>query len=144
MGTWTTKTTLDGRPTDVLDTLTDPEAIRLWSPVPFDLVDMAGERLAAGSHARVRGKLAGREVAFEVAVSAADPRGLRLTASGPIELDVDYRFEPSNGGTEVSASVSVNGKGGLMSGLLSRATEAVLAAGALDMALGRIGRELTT
>jgi hypothetical protein len=38
--------------------------------------------------------------------------------------------------------VAVKGRGGLVSGLLSKATEAVLAAGALDMALGRIQNEV--
>lgn len=142
MSTWHTQKTVSGQPTDVLLALTDPDAIRLWSPIPFDLDEMADERLAAGTRAQVRGRLAGKEVSFEVTVSAADPRALRLSATGPIELDVEYRFAPRAGGTDVTASVSVSRRGGLVSGLLSRATEAVLAAGALDMALGRIEAEV--
>jgi hypothetical protein len=138
MSTWQTHKTVSGEPTDVLLALTDPDAIRLWSPIPFDVDEMKDKRLAAGSRAKVRGKLAGKEVSFDVTVSEADPNALRLSATGPIELDVHYRFEAAKGGTDVTASVAVKGRGGLMSGLLSRATDAVLAAGALDMALGRI------
>lgn len=142
MGIWHTQKTVNGQPDDVLLALTDPDAIRLWSPIPFDLEEMRDKRLAAGTRAKVRGKLAGKEVSFDVSVAAADAEALRLTATGPVEIDVEYRFAPSKGGTDVSASVAVKGRGGFVSGLLSRATEAVLAAGALDMALGRIQAEV--
>jgi hypothetical protein len=120
--------------------LTDPEAIRDWSPVPFELHGMDEKSLRAGSEARVRGSLAGVRVGFDVQVHAADSEGLRLSASGPVALDVAYGLRPVASGSEVSASVSVAQTRGLTARLVAKATEALLAAGALEGATGRIAR----
>ena len=142
MRTWTATTTAEARPEAVLDVLTDPDAAARWAPVPFDVDDLDGERLLAGSRARVSGKLAGRRVGFDVEVHEADESGVALSASGPVAFDVDYRLaEADCGGSEVHASVSVRSGGGFAGRLLAEATGALLSAGALDAALGRIARE---
>jgi hypothetical protein len=141
MRTWTTQTTVAGLPDDVLALLTEPEAITRWSPVPFELVDMNTDRLVTGSRARVVGRLAGRTLEFDVEVLAAHEDRLALVADGPISLDVEYRFRRVARGSEVRASVSVRGSG-LIGRVLAQATDALLAAGALHAAVGRIGREL--
>ena len=90
MRTWTATTTAAAHPAAVLDVLTDPDAASRWAPVPFDVDDLDGERLLAGSRARVSGRLAGRRVGFEVEVHEADESGIQLSASGPVAFDVDY------------------------------------------------------
>jgi hypothetical protein len=143
MRTWTTQTTVTGLPDEVLAMLTEPDAIARWTPVPFELIDLATDRLVAGSRARVRGRLAGRTLEFDVEVLAADDDRLALVASGPISIGVEYALRPAAAGeSELRASVSVRGSG-LIGRVLAQATEALLAAGALDLAVSRIGRELT-
>jgi hypothetical protein len=142
MRTWTATTTAEAGPEAVLEVLTDPGAAARWAPVPFDVDDLDGERLLAGSRARVSGKLAGRRVGFDIEVHEADESRLALSASGPVAFDVDYRLEPADSGrSEVRASVSVRSGGGLTGRLLAEATGALLTAGALQAALGRIARE---
>jgi hypothetical protein len=141
MRTWTTHTTVVGLPDEVLALLTEPDAIARWTPVPFELIDLDTDRLAAGSRARVRGHLAGRTLEFYVEVQAADDERLVLLATGPISIDVEYALRPAAGGTEVRASVSIRGSG-LIGRVLARAADALLAAGALDRAVSRIGRQL--
>ena len=140
MAQFTAHTTADAGPEQVLQVLTDPDAIASWSPIPFDVEDLDGLRLEAGSYARVSGSLAGKRVGFDVEVHAADEGGLELTAEGPIGIDVLYELEPVAGGSEVTASVSVRDGSGLTGRLLARATGALLSAGALDAAAGRIVR----
>jgi hypothetical protein len=123
----------------VLAVLTDPSAIRDWSPVPFELED-GDTPLEAGRQARVSGNLAGLRVGFDVDVLAADSDGLRLTADGPVSLDVAYGLRPlaPGAGSEVTASVSLGRSRGLTARVIGKATEALLAAGALDGAAARI------
>jgi hypothetical protein len=141
MKTWTTQTTVTGLPDEVLAMLTEPDAIARWAPVPFELIDLDSDRLVAGSRARVRGRLAGRTLEFDVKVLAADDERLALIATGPISIDVEYALRPASGGSELRASVSVRGNG-LIGRVLAQATDALLAAGALDHAVSRIGRQL--
>jgi hypothetical protein len=142
MRTWTATTTTAARPEDVLDVLTDPEAAARWAPLPFDVEELDGRRLATGSRARVSGKLAGRRVGFELEVHEASGRGLTLAAEGPVGFDVDYRLSAApQGGSEVHASVSVRPSRGIAGRLLAEATSALLSAGALEAALSRITRE---
>jgi uncharacterized protein YndB with AHSA1/START domain len=138
MAQFTAHTTADAAPEQVLQVLTDPDAIASWSPIPFEVEDLDGLRLEAGSYARVSGSLAGKRVGFDVEVHAADEGGLELSAEGPIGIDVLYELEPVDGGSEVTASVSVRDGSGITGRLLARATGALLAAGALDAAAGRI------
>ena len=118
--------------------LTDPAEIRGWSPVPFRVDDLEGGTLAAGSKARVSGNLAGVSVGFDVTVHTAGAGGLRLTADGPVSLDVAYGLRPSDAGSELSASVRLGRPRGLTARLIGKATEAMLSAGALDRAASRI------
>ncbi|HET9736736.1 MAG TPA: SRPBCC family protein [Solirubrobacteraceae bacterium] len=144
MRTWTATTTTAARPQDVLEVLTDPEACARWAPLPFDVEELDGRRLAAGSRARVSGKLAGRRVGFDVEVHEASGRGLSLAADGVgglISFDVAYELAAVDGGSEVRASVSVRPSRGLAGRLLAEATSALLSAGALEAAVSRIARE---
>ena len=87
MKEWTAITTVKARPEAVLDVLTDPEAARRWAPIDFDIDGVRG-RLTCGSRAYVSGRLAGREVGFEVEVHEAVDGRLYLSADGPIGFDV--------------------------------------------------------
>ena len=138
MFTATTKTAAS--PSEVLEILTNPEAIRDWSPVPFDLGDFDGERLEAGSSVRVSGRLGGVSVGFDVTVETAEDDRLELSAHGPIGLDVRYDLRAEAEGSTIEASVDVHRAGGLTGRVVAKAAEALLAAGALDGAAGRIAR----
>jgi uncharacterized protein YndB with AHSA1/START domain len=140
MAEWTTSMQANAEPEQVLQVLTDPDAIRRWSPIDFDVEDLDGARLAAGSTARVSGKLAGVRVGFDVEVHAADEDGVELTADGPIGFDVRYELAPAAVGSELRASISLRRGGGVTDRLLSRATAALLTAGALDGAARGIAR----
>jgi hypothetical protein len=141
MSIWTTETTCNAQPDEVLELLTEPDAIARWSPVPFTLVDLDRDRLAAGDRVRVRGELAGRGVEFLVDVAKADNGHLALTANGPIRIDVDYRVIGDADGSSLRARIGVAGSG-LFGRVLAGATDALLAAGALRLAVNRIAEEL--
>jgi hypothetical protein len=141
MREWTATTTIEARPEAVLDVLTDPEACARWAPIPFDVEDLRTPRLRCGSRARVSGKLAGKRVGFDVQVHEAIDGRLRLSADGPVGFDVRYDLEPAPSGSEVRASVCVRPNRGIAGRLMAEATNALLAAGALEIAVGRIARE---
>ena len=142
MSTWTERRTSNAAPAAVLEVLTDPSACERWAPVGFEIRGLDGRRLQAGSRARVAGRLAGREVGFDVEVLAADEERLALQADGPFALDVEYRLRPVPAGSEVHASVAVRStRPGLGARLLAQATSSLLAAGALRTAVGRLARE---
>jgi hypothetical protein len=143
MKTWTAIKHVDAAPADVLQVLTDTDACRQWSPVPFDLDDHAGARLLPGSRMRVSGQLVGKRVGFDVEVHEASDARLALSAHGPVAFDVAYEARPSGAGSEVSASVSVRSGGGLFGRLAEQATAALLQAGALGVAVDRIARSAT-
>jgi hypothetical protein len=124
----------------VLEVLTHPEEIRRWSPVDFDSDELDGRRLAAGTRGRVIGRLAGVSVGFDVEVHAADEARLELSAEGPVDLDVRYDLRVDEAGAELNASVSMRPSGGLTGRLVANATAALLSAGALEGAAGRIVR----
>jgi hypothetical protein len=140
MANWTATTTTKATPEQILEVLTDPEAIRLWSPIDFDLDDLDDSRLEAGTRARVTGRIAGVGMGFDVEVHAADEDLLELTADGPIGIDVRYELEPLDIGSELHASVSIRRGGGITGRLVANATAALLSAGVLDGAAGRIAR----
>jgi hypothetical protein len=142
MATWETRTTVRGQPEHVLEVLTDPSSARRWSPVGFELEDLDGDRLRSGSRAVLSGKLAGRGVSFDVHVTKAGDGQLELRAIGPVEMDVAYDAVEAGDGTEVVASVAVRSGGGLLGRLLSSATEALLAGGALNIAVQGVAREV--
>jgi hypothetical protein len=136
MSNWTATTTANATPEQLLDVLTRPEKIQDWAPVDFDLEDW--RRLSTGTRTRVTGRLAGMPVEFDVEVHRADEEGLRLSADGPIGLDVRYELAPVSTGAELNASVSLRAGGGLTGRLVTKATQALLSAGALEGAAGRI------
>ncbi len=138
---WRADAWVPGPPDEVLELLTDPDAIARWSPIGFELIDLTDDRLVAGACGRVRGVLARRTLEFTVDVREASVHGLALVARGPFELDVDYRMLPLDRGSEIRAVIAIRGRG-LIGGLLARAAEAMLAAGALSESLRRIGRQL--
>jgi hypothetical protein len=142
MATWETRTTVMGLPEDVLEVLTDPCAARRWSPIGFELEEIEGDRLRSGTQAVLTGKLAGRSVKFEVNVIKASDGQLELRATGPVEMDVSYDAVPLGEVTEVIASVAVRSAGGLLGRLLSSATDALLAGGALNVAVQSVAREV--
>jgi hypothetical protein len=141
MANWTATTTTRATPEQLLEVLTHPEEIRRWSPVDFDVDELGATRLSAGTRARVTGKVAGVRVGFNVEVHAADDRVLELSADGPVSLDVRYELAPADdAGYELFASVSLRRGGGLTGRLVANATAALLTAGVLDGAAGRIAR----
>jgi hypothetical protein len=140
MATWTARTKIDAAPEQLLAVLTDPEAAFRWSPLPFDLEQLDCERLHPGCSARVAGELAGRRVSFDVEVIEAAGGRFRLRATGPVELDVEYRTEPADERYEMVAEISVQGRGGLRGRLVSTAADAAVA-GMLPLAVERVARE---
>jgi hypothetical protein len=141
MSTWTATTTVNARPEDVFEVLTDAAAAVRWSPVPFDVDGLAAGRLEEGGTARVSGRLAGLDVGFDIDVLEAGEDRLHLEARGPIGFDVLYELQPADEGAEVHASISVQRGSGLTGRMLSRATNALLGGGALRATVGRIARE---
>jgi carbon monoxide dehydrogenase subunit G len=142
MATWQTTTTVNAEPEDVLEVLTDPSSARRWSPIGFELEELEGDRLRSGTRAVLSGKLAGRGVSFDVHVIKASDGQLELRAVGPVEMDVAYDAVSADEGTEVKASVEVRSAGGLMGRVLSSATDALLAGGALAVAVQGVAREV--
>jgi hypothetical protein len=141
MATWMARTRVAGLPDEVLVVLTEPDAIARWAPIAFEVDDFEGNRLTAGDRVLVRGRLAGQPLEFEVEVEDADNGHLLLTAVGPIRLDVEYLAIASDCGSEVHATVTVSGRG-LLGRALAHATDALLASGALRLAVERIASEL--
>lgn len=121
-----------------MDVLTRPCSIAGWAPVPFDVEGLSGDRLETGSRARVAGRLAGKELEFEVAVHKATTGELRLTASHPfIDLDVAYDVSGLDQWSQVTASIGVTGKG-VLGRFVAKAVEGLLASGALNQALRQL------
>lgn len=140
MGRWTATAQANATPEQLLDVLTHPQQIRRWSPVDFSMGDFEDGRLAAGTSTKVTGRLAGVPVSFDVEVRAADTARLELSADGPIGFDVRYDLAAVDAGAELTASISVRRGGGLTGRVVANAAAALLSAGALDGATGRIVR----
>ena len=141
MALWQTSAIVNGQPEDVLAVLTDPSAARRWSPIGFELEQIEGDRLQSGTRAVLTGKLAGRGVSFDVHVIKASDGQLELRAVGPVEMDVAYDAVLAEAGTEVKASVAVRSAGGFVGRMLQSATDALLAGGALNLAVQGVARE---
>ncbi len=131
-----------GEPEDVLAVLTDPCAARRWSPIGFELEEIEGDRLRSGTNAVLSGKLAGRGVKFEVNVIKASDGQLELRAKGPVEMDVSYGAVTLGDMTEVTPPSRSAPPAACSGGLLSRATDALLAGGALNIAVQSVAREV--
>jgi hypothetical protein len=139
---WNTSRTVAAAPSEILHVLTHEDAIRRWSPVDFELTGHAGGRLQSGDQARVEGRVAGINVGFDVEVAKADGASLELFARGPVDIDVHYGISDGRDGSEVEASVDVRGGRGMTGRVVATTVRALLAAGALDGALGRIASEV--
>ena len=139
---WTAQAAMHAYPDEVLDALTDPSAIAAWAPIGFEVDGLDGERLRAGSRAKVRGSLAGIGAAFDVEVHRADSTGLELEARGPVALDVSYRLRDHTEGVLVEVAVGVRRRGGLTAQLLRAAVTTLMNAGALGSALRRLEASL--
>jgi hypothetical protein len=139
---WKTSKTVAAAPAEVLHVLTHEDAIRRWSPVDFELTGHAGGRLRSGDQARVEGRVAGIGVGFDVSVKRAEAATFELFASGPIDIDVQYGIARADGGSAVEASVDVHGGRGMTGRVVATTVRALLAAGALDSALGRIAAQV--
>ncbi len=133
--------TATAEPAHVLQVLTDPAACARWAPIGFTTDQAPGDYLRAGSRTRLQGRIAGLNVTFEVDVLAADERGLSLRATGPVRLAVDYELTPSGRGTLIEAQITLAQARGMTGALASRATNAILGAGALRSALRAIAAE---
>jgi hypothetical protein len=140
MSEWTATARANATPCQVLQVLTLPEEIRRWSPVDFDLDELDGSRLAAGTRGRVTGRLAGVRIGFDVEIHAADETILELSADGPVGLDVRYELTKDDSGAELSASLSMRRGGGITGRLVANAASALLSAGALEGAATRIAQ----
>jgi hypothetical protein len=131
MTAWTSNATFEGDPQQLLDALTEIEAIERWSPVPFRVEDEIAS-LRGGESIGVEGVLLGRGVHFQIDVAHADDTGISLRARGPFEIDVDYTIRPDS--TKVEARVETRGRGAV-GRLLASAANALLSAGVLDHTL---------
>ena len=143
MRTFTAHTTATATPNEVVQLLTNPDAIARWAPIPFEVLELDAERLYPGANVRVRGQLAGQKAEFSVQVLEVSDERLTLVAQGPISIDVEYQVAPARGGSAIRASVSVLGHG-LIGRLLAEATEALLAGGALQSSLNRLANQPQT
>lgn len=139
---WKTCRTVAAAPSEILHVLTHEDAIRRWSPVDFELDGPAGGRLRSGDRARVQGRVAGIGVGFDVEVTKAEGATLELHAHGPIDIDVRYGIGSCREGSSVEAAVDVRGGRGMTGRVVATTVRALLAAGALDSALGRIAAEV--
>jgi uncharacterized protein YndB with AHSA1/START domain len=135
---WMATAQTNATPEQLLEVLTHPQQIRRWSPVDFDTEDLDSRRLAPGTRTRVTGRVAGVRVGFDVEVHAADEARLELSADGPIGFDVRYDLAPADAGAQMTASVSLRRGGGFTGRVVANAAAALLSAGALDGATGRI------
>jgi hypothetical protein len=142
MGTWEKTALIESDPEQVLERLTDPDAVADWSPIDFELEAIDTDRLASGTHATVASRLAGRRVGFEIEVFEAHGNRLSLRASGPVVLDVDYEIDTLDDGADVTARIVTSSGGGLTGRVLSSAADALLAAGMLDRAIAQLKDQL--
>ncbi|MBV9154110.1 MAG: SRPBCC family protein [Alphaproteobacteria bacterium] len=141
MGNWTSRTTFTGDPERVLELLTDPDEAQTWSPIDFSLEDAEGRRLRTGDVTHIAGQLAGRRMSFDIEVFKASDGQLRLRARGPVEIEVEYGVVARDDGSgELTAWIAVSSAGGLIGRLVASATDAVLAAGALDATVRKIAK----
>src|SRR4051795_12632170 len=140
MPNWTATTTTTATPDQVLEVLTHPDEIRRWAPIDFEVDDLDTARLAPGTRARVTGRVAGVSVGFDVEVHAADTGLLELSADGPIGIDVRYELQPAKAVWELRAAASPRRGAAITGRLVEKAPAALLSAGVLDGAAGRIAR----
>ena len=141
MGEFTAHNSIQSRPSQVIRSLTDPEAAVRWSPVDFELRALGSARLEAGATAQVAGRLAGREVTFDIEVTEADDGRFALRAFGPVVVDVLYSVDSDGAETVLTAHLTTRSGGGITGKVMSTAADA-LAPGLLQLAIDRIRRDV--
>lgn len=141
MGEFIAHKSIQSRPSQVIRSLTDPEAAVRWSPVDFELRALGCARLEAGATAQVAGRLAGREVTFDVEVVEADDGRLALRAFGPVVVDILYEVDAGDDGAELRARLKTRSGGGITGRVMSTAADA-LAPALLQLAVDRIRRDV--
>jgi len=141
MGEFIAHKSIQSRPSQVIRSLTDPEAAVRWSPVDFELRALGCAQLEAGATAQVAGRLAGREVTFDVEVVEADGGRLALRALGPVVVDVLYEVDADDDGAVLRAHLKTRSGGGLTGRVMSSAADAI-APGLLRLAVDRIRRDV--
>jgi hypothetical protein len=139
---WSARVDMRASAADVLRALTDTELIAAWAPVSFETEGLSGRTLHAGCHERVSGSITGIRTSFDVEVKRADEQRLELVADGPLSLDVAYSLRQRGATVSVEASVRLGHRRGLTAQLLRTAVAALLRAGALACALGRLEQAL--
>ena len=131
--------TAAARPEAVLEVLTSPSACRAWCPFPFAVGENSPERLTPGATVTVRGALAGRSLSFEVKALEVTSKRFALRATGAFDIEATYELIPEGGTrTHVRAEIRTGRPRGLSGRLMVAAADALLTAGALDVALRRI------
>ncbi len=141
MGEFIAHKSIQSRPSQVIRSLTDPEAAVRWSPVDFELRALGCAQLEAGATAQVAGRLAGREITFDVEVVEADGGRLALRALGPVVVDVLYEVDADDDGSVLRAHLKTSSGGGLTGRVMSTAADAI-APGLLQLAVDRIRRDV--
>jgi hypothetical protein len=140
MAAWTAQTAVGAGRDQVMEVLTRPCSIASWAPVAFEVEGLEGDRLETGSRARVAGRLAGKDLEFDIEVLRASEDSLWLIASGPfVDLDVAYDITALDEWAEVNASIAVTGRG-VFGRFVAKAVDGLLAGGALNLALGQLAQ----
>jgi uncharacterized membrane protein len=92
---------------EVFSFVADGETAMKWRPGVLDVKHLSGEGVGAVYRQGVKGP-GGRRIAADYQVTGFDPN--RLIAfkaiAGPVRPSGEYRFEASNGGTQVSFALS--------------------------------------
>jgi len=140
MRTFTAHTTAASAPHEVLDRLTDPVAIARGAPVPFEVLELDAQRLNPGANVRVRGQLPGQGPSSPGMCWRSQTSDSGSSRKVPSRLKSPTTCAPAIRGRRINASISVLGHG-LLGRLLAKATEALLAAGALRSSLNRLANQ---
>ena len=131
MSTWTAQHDVKGRPEAVLDVLTDPDAVARWAPMPFEVERLDAPAPRTRHNARVSGCLAGRRVGFDVEVHEAEATVSSSPPAGPSPSTSPTTCAPATTAPR-SRPRSPSAGAASTAALLAQATDALLAAGALD------------
>lgn len=111
---------------EVFAFVADGETAPRWRPGVLDVRHLSGDGVGAVYRQGVRGP-AGRRIAADYEVTAIDPdRRITFTAiAGPVRPSGEYRFESTDGGTQVSFALSVE-LSGWKRLLMGRAVQATM------------------
>lgn len=114
----------------ILRVATDPALAPEWFPLPLELAGHAGRHLRPGECCRAEGSLAGRRIEATVTLHAADRERFRLSAHGPLNVEIDVRLLEELGVCTLVAHVRCTPGRGLAGRLLHAAAKPLLRPGA--------------